>query len=71
MQQLGFVLCHFQAKLCQSLRQNLIKALCIANQLKAAHKVIRIAAQCRVVSAMPFNRFFKPYIQRIMEVHIG
>ena len=54
-QQLGFVPCHFQAKLCQSLRQSLIKALCITNQLKATHKVARIAAQCGVTSAMSFN----------------
>jgi hypothetical protein len=36
-----------------------------------AHKIIRVSDQTRFASTVPFDHFFKPHIEHVVQEHIG
>ena len=68
---MGLINRHFQSILCQSFRQHIIEALRVALKFKGTDKIVSITAEINLAFAMHLNLFFKPHIQRIMEIQVG
>ena len=61
----------FQSELPSPLPQHIVEALRICLVFERAHAIVRISDQTRFASTAPFNHFCKPYIEHVVQEHIG
>src|SRR6266571_1564656 len=69
--QMGFLGCHLEVEFRQPCGQHSKKPFRVLLQAEGTHPVIRISAQQCFPLTVWFHHFLKPYVQGIVQIHIG